>query len=475
MIHVSDDTLFDCMTADPGAVSFQPPRSPFLPYYATTIEQWQYYRQILGRNAFYRPITSWTMSPSIQIQNDPSAPYIVSMNLSHLDHRFLLSAAIDRSRNSTSWSVYDLYKTEYTDSPSILPQQKTPLASTAHSNIQAKWYPVDNGIVVTCSGSEVNIWDVTAQECIWHVTPYQHYNNTTATHCSISDLALSTLPPFSVATCCSQSPYIRLLDLKSGTVAPTLTAPSQVTRLQWSPLCSHLLTSGHMDGKVLLWDVRQSGERAILCELSCDHRRRSTGDSCRFQPDYHHLVGEKLKKQKQRSRSVVVEPAHSGTCVSNLAFEGMQGRTLVSMSRSGDVRVWDISGGIPVHRPTTFVANAHGAPVTTPSRRQVPLLTVTSSSRHGNSPTLWIARDRILNGYSLNEGGIPQYSLQGHLGALMALCASSFSSRNWYAPRLFTAGREGMLLAWDTSSGDVSTSTSQPCKRRRMLQDQDDW
>lgn len=139
----------------------------------------------------------------------------------------------------------------------------------------------------------------------------------------VYNIALSPIASHLLVACATQSPLVRLVDLRSGSTSHSLAGHSgAVLSTAWSPVSEHLLASGATDGSVRFWDIRRSvGELGVL------NLEDSTGASSRATGAQHFPRNPSQAK------------AHKGPVNGIVWTEN--GRHLVTCGHDKRIRVWD--------------------------------------------------------------------------------------------------------------------------------------
>ena len=138
--------------------------------------------------------------------------------------------------------------------------------------------------------------------------------------------ALSPIASHLLVACATQNPAVRLVDLRSGASAHSLSGhQGAVLTACWSPQDENILASGGIDGTVRLWDIRRSAGNLGVLDLE----------------DSVGMWGEDGLGKNARSREY--GKAHVGTC--NGVTWTDDGKYLVTAGHDERVRVWDIGSG----------------------------------------------------------------------------------------------------------------------------------
>ncbi|KAH8731397.1 WD40-repeat-containing domain protein [Phaeosphaeriaceae sp. PMI808] len=137
----------------------------------------------------------------------------------------------------------------------------------------------------------------------------------------VYNIALSPIASHLLVACASQTPNVRLIDLRSGANTHSLAGHSgAVLSTAWSPVREHILASGATDGSVRFWDIRRSvGELGLL----------NLEDS----------IGIHGKHASSFSRNPTRGQAHRGP-VNGIVWTE-DGCTLVTCGHDQRIRVWN--------------------------------------------------------------------------------------------------------------------------------------
>ncbi|EGW31495.1 uncharacterized protein SPAPADRAFT_67550 [Spathaspora passalidarum NRRL Y-27907] len=266
-----------------------------------------------------------------------------SLALDQSDYRFLLSGCADssiklwdlkqthtqRQENEVDAALgnadydefdYDNPITTFTNVATI------PKKSVHEFGISAvQWWPYDTGMFVSASFDHfVKIWDTN------ELTPVHDFD----LESRIYAIDICRNETNSLVAAASDSPFIRLLDLRSASSSHTLSGHKGKTlSVKWHPINPHLLASGGYDGEVKVWDIRRSN--SCLCRL--DMLRTNIQNSS----SSSNLTRESVK-------------AHSGP-VNGLVWDE-SGTELYTTGNDDKVRVWDMVSSLapPVNKLINF-------------------------------------------------------------------------------------------------------------------------
>ncbi|VVT56115.1 uncharacterized protein SAPINGB_P004826 [Magnusiomyces paraingens] len=198
-----------------------------------------------------------------------------------------------------------------------------------------QWYPEDAGLFVSASFDHtVKAWDA---ETLDPVYSFNLEHRVYSAHVA-PDSAAHAL----IATA-TESPLLRLLDLRSAAAAHTLKGHGAggLRSVRWAPTQAHLLASGGTDGTVRLWDIRQS--KACLDIL----------DVYRTQADIDRNTT--VKKGSICNRTTNSSPNNNATPAANLSTKIFSHRgtvnsllwlpnseNLLSAGTDDEIRLWAI-------------------------------------------------------------------------------------------------------------------------------------
>lgn len=147
--------------------------------------------------------------------------------------------------------------------------------------------------------------------------------------------ATSPIADHLLVACATQHPAVRLVDLRSGSSLQSLVAHGgAVLSVAWSPRREHTLASGHVDGRVRIWDVRRAGGPVALLDqedgLGVVHRfEHATASGRPWDPT----------RQHSRASARAHDDGVNGLCWTD------DGRFIVSAGLDRRIRVWDAATG----------------------------------------------------------------------------------------------------------------------------------
>lgn len=141
----------------------------------------------------------------------------------------------------------------------------------------------------------------------------------------VYNIALSPIASHLLVACATQTPNVRLVDLRSGASTHSLAGHSgAILSTAWSPVREHILASGATDGSVRFWDIRRSiGELGAL--------------------DLEDSIGVLGKATSSFSRNARRGQAHRGP-VNGIVWTE-DGRHVVTCGHDQRIRVWDTITG----------------------------------------------------------------------------------------------------------------------------------
>jgi len=192
------------------------------------------------------------------------------------------------------------------------------------SMIDARWYPFDSGLFVTCNSEKVFLWDSSS------LTVVKSYE--IGSRCN--QLALSSVPSSSAGIIALASGHgqIRLINLLTGAATHTLVSgiDAEILSLSWSPRDAHILVSGGADSRVLIWDIRKHNS----CLLSLDELNQESS-----KPVKSSSLIKRKKMNYMPSLPDRLACAHSRAQVLSVVFTDY-GRSIVSIGSDGSGRIW---------------------------------------------------------------------------------------------------------------------------------------
>lgn len=189
-------------------------------------------------------------------------------------------------------------------------------------------------------------------------TPYSH---------SFSSLPGSTL---SVAVGTSER-AVRLVDLRSGLATHGLPGHNgAVLSVEWSPHRPHLLASGSVDNKAIIFDVRRGGHNSAIAVMDMD--------------DPAGLVVPESLNEVPRAAFLRHQRAHNGA-VTGVRWAS-DGSHLVTAGQDSRIRVWDTTTG--ANTLVHFGPRVRNATTSNLAER-APLVIPKSYTTSGNETLIW--------------------------------------------------------------------------------------
>ncbi|CAI6341854.1 unnamed protein product [Periconia digitata] len=141
----------------------------------------------------------------------------------------------------------------------------------------------------------------------------------------VYNIALSPIASHLLVACATQSPSVRLVDLRSGASTHSLAGHTgAILSTAWSPVREHIVASGATDGSVRFWDIRRSvGELGVL-DLEDSTGIPNINDN---------------RAAPQFSRNSSQAKAHKGP-VNGIVWTE-DGRHMVTCGHDNRIRVWN--------------------------------------------------------------------------------------------------------------------------------------
>ncbi|TDZ71567.1 DNA excision repair protein ckn1 [Colletotrichum trifolii] len=137
-----------------------------------------------------------------------------------------------------------------------------------------------------------------------------------------------------LVACATQHSSVRLVDLKSGSSAHTLPAHGgAVLSVAWSPRSEHVVATGHVDGKVRVWDIRRSS--SLIGQLDQE-------DSLGVLHRFNHASASGMDWDSMPHFRGAARAHNEG--VNGLTWTD-DGQYIVSAGLDRRIRVWDAATG----------------------------------------------------------------------------------------------------------------------------------
>lgn len=203
---------------------------------------------------------------------------INALSVEQDEHRFLLSGGADSSIH-----VYDLDSKVVKDlnegTEALAPDNITTYECVAtvprkfghrYGVSGVSWWPFDSGMFISSSfDGTLKVWDSNAtEEGEVYAFDLEH---------RVYTFDISKTGQHSLIATATQSPLIRLLDLRTTSSSHTLSGHKigSVQSVKWSPTKPHLLASGGSDGSLRLWDIRRADSCISSLDLNQSHPERT--------------------------------------------------------------------------------------------------------------------------------------------------------------------------------------------------------
>lgn len=228
-------------------------------------------------------------------------------------------------------------------------------------------------------------------------------------------------------------PHAVLLDPRSGSFCHELRAhKTALYCVRWSPICEHLLATGGLDSKILLWDIRSA--KGYLSSL-----------------DQHN--GEAKGNQKD------LITAHNGV-VNSLCFTD-DGLHLVSFGTDSKVRLWDVALSLNTLVNYGVIPNNY--------QRQQCTLEICCNT---NPPLIFVPSSKRIYALDLYSG-TRILTLLAHFRAVN--CCAYRSSTN----QLYSGGNDMNILLWtpdlEQETAEKSESKKSGARTTTLADSEDAW
>ncbi|KAF6839452.1 DNA excision repair protein ercc-8 [Colletotrichum plurivorum] len=252
---------------------------------------------------------------------------VSALALDKFDGRLLLSGGADGSLK-----LWDLHHASNPNSShTFRPIANIPRSiagegsSHTHGITHLDFYPFDAEAFISSSyDRSLKVWSSQRMA----VSGNFNLKSTIYTH------AMSPVADHLLVACATQHEHVRLVDLKSGSMVQSLVANGgAVLSVAWSPRREHVVATGHVDGKVRIWDVRRAS--GIMGQLD---QEDNLGIVHRFK---HAMASGMNWNQMPHFRSSAL--AHHGG-VNGLTWTD-DGKYIVSSGLDCRIRLWDAATG----------------------------------------------------------------------------------------------------------------------------------
>ena len=241
---------------------------------------------------------------------------------------------------------------------------------------------------------------------------------------------LSPIADHLLVACATQHPAVRLVDLRTGGSAHSLSGHQGVVlSVAWSPQHEHILASGGADGTVRLWDIRRSAGCLGTLDLE----------------DSIGVLGEDgLGKNARQS---IHGKAHVGACNGVLWTD--DGKHLISAGQDERVRIWHTASGanaLSHFGPT--IKNTHLSTL-------LPLVAPDSVSPPG-ARVMFYPNERGILMFDLSEGTllkrlrVPDIAFHAESSTGQRNVRNRITSLAWRAGdvELYSAHSDGVIRGW---------------------------
>ncbi|KAF2263639.1 WD40 repeat-like protein [Lojkania enalia] len=250
-------------------------------------------------------------NPNEQASAHPSG--VNALTIDKFEGRYLLSAGAD-----SSIAIWDLENFDSGEDGGLIYRPLAAINKTSEEHklgiTQVQYYPFDSLAFLTSSYDHtVKIYSSET------LRPSASFDLDSVVY----NIALSPIADHLLVACATQSPAVRLIDLRTGASTHSLAGHSgAILSTAWSPVREHILASGATDGSVRFWDIRRS-----VGELGSLNLEDSIG----------------VMARSSSSRTVSNGKAHRGPVNGILWTE--DGRHLVTCGHDQRIRVWKTDTG----------------------------------------------------------------------------------------------------------------------------------
>jgi DNA excision repair protein ERCC-8 len=271
----------------------------------------------------------------------------------------------------------------------------------------------------------------------------------------VYNIALSPIASHLLVACATQTPNVRLIDLRSGANTHSLAGHSgAILSTAWSPVREHILASGATDGSVRFWDIRRSvGELGVL--------------------DLEDSVGILRKPTSSFSRNSTHGQAHRGP-VNGITWTE-DGRNLVTCGHDQRIRVWNTdTGANTLANFGPMVKNTGLAPC-------IPVLPPTQNFQPGTDVMFYPNEHEIL-AYELFDGKLLRRLRRQEQQKRLPDVAAAKGQRNvkdritalaWRAHdvEMYSAHADGSIAAWKPRTEEDAELDEEDEHERREKED----
>lgn len=290
------------------------------------------------------------------------------------------------------------------------------LKGHSHGITSLGFYPFDpDAFLSTSFDKSLKVWSTQKLA----ISANFDLNATTYSH------ATSPIADHLLVACATKHSNVRLVDLRSSSPVQALVAHGgPVLSVAWSPRNQHILASGHVDGRVRIWDVRRAG--GVIAHLDQE-------DGLGLLHRFHHATASGADWSKMPHFRASAR-AHTDA-VNGLTWTD-DGMYIVSAGHDRRIRVWDAATGA-----NTLVS--FGSVIQNRMPHTITMLT-SPAGFAGRSDMLFWPNEAELLGLDLHAGTVVTRLRAPGIGTMAAIQSPAGMGRT----------NRITSLAWRGASGD---------------------